>query len=348
MKKFLVNLLFFVCLYLGINKLISLFVSPYHGNPFYLEKYNYFAQHQDDYNTLILGSSRVYRHIKPNYLDELLKDYETSTFNLAAPSTFNPEAYYLYEKLLNVLEKDRIKYVFLELQSLDPISRSNINTRRNYYWHNWKYLNFAINYTLNSNMSLNEKTQFISVYSISYLVNKTRVIYDDVFFQTRNFKEYIENNQDGFYAVDRQMADSKNNNMLKDRMRYFLENTHLLKSRIEITNQSFSKQNNQDFLNKAHLNKINYLIKKSKEKNIHLVFIIPPRLPEYDGLIAIKEKLPKTHIIEIANPEKYPELYQIDYSFDIGHLNSEGAKIFTKYLADEFIDLFPSNPRPSS
>lgn len=56
----------------------------------------------------------------------------------------------------------------------------------------------------------------------------------------------------------------------------------------------------------------------------------------YNELLSIKKRLPGNHIVEIANPKKYPELYKDELSFDVGHLSCEGANVFTEYVADEF------------
>jgi hypothetical protein len=47
------------------------------------------------------------------------------------------------------------------------------------------------------------------------------------------------------------------------------------------------------------------------------------------------EQLPCEHIVTAANPFKYPKLYDVDYSFDVGHFNTRGASLFTQYLAGE-------------
>jgi lysophospholipase L1-like esterase len=41
----------------------------------------------------------------------------------------------------------------------------------------------------------------------------------------------------------------------------------------------------------------------------------------------------------LSDAKKYPEFYIAKNSFDGKHLNNKGAKIFTKLLAEKFIEL---------
>jgi hypothetical protein len=77
------------------------------------------------------------------------------------------------------------------------------------------------------------------------------------------------------------------------------------------------------------------LIDKSNRKGVYLIFLIPPRLQRYEELLALKEELPSENAVEIAIPNKYPMLYQVNYSFDVGHFNTKGAQLFSMYLASE-------------
>ena len=42
--------------------------------------------------------------------------------------------------------------------------------------------------------------------------------------------------------------------------------------------------------------------------------------------------------LDLGDPREHPEFYEIENSVDPGHLNSQGAAIFTRRLAEEFIE----------
>ncbi|MBK6640314.1 MAG: hypothetical protein IPG39_03335 [Bacteroidetes bacterium] len=81
------------------------------------------------------------------------------------------------------------------------------------------------------------------------------------------------------------------------------------------------------------------LIAQSNAKGIHLIFIIPPMLPEYRETLALQQALPASHVIELADYSRYPEFYLRENLFDHGHLNSAGGAIFTRRLANDFSEL---------
>ena len=339
MKKFLINALWFGVVLLILNQVPPLFLGHYYGNQEYSEKYRYFINNQNRFNTVILGSSRLYRHINPAILDDILKDYHISTFNLAAPSTFNPEVYYLFEKLLETIDVNSLKYVLIELQSLHDIERKNLNTVRNYYWHNWEYFCFSVNFILASKRSFRYKVLTGGKYFISY-INKLINFYSyrELLFNTSNENgTCLGRNKDGFYAIEQQMSDMGGDNKYRKRLAEFSRDPTVLEKRVAIATQAFSEKKYDQFANEAHLRKLMDLIDMSQQKGVDVIFIIPPRRPFYNDLLAMKAKLPDERVIELANPQKYPELYQVEFSFDVGHLDGKGANIFTEYLADEII-----------
>ena len=337
MKKFLRNTLVFIGIFWLLNLVPQLFLSPHHGNKWYSAKYTYFVEHHERFNAVIWGSSRVDRHVNPSILDAALKDYHITTFNLGSPGTYNPEEYYLYDNFLKSVEKHPIKYAFLELQPLRGFGGSNLYASKNLYWLNLKYLRFSIKSLCASNLRSQKKMEFIenccSRYIAKFLYGWKSLVSNS---RSKIDRMWIGKNEDGFCPLDVEMVLAGDNDRLKERLTAFLEDTTVLDERASLANKSFSGQHGQ-FVEEDHLKKLMELIEKSKQKGIHLVFIIPPRLGRYEKLLALKAGLPGRHIIEMANPKAFPELYQVDYSFDAGHLNSKGADIFTEYLADELI-----------
>jgi hypothetical protein len=342
MKTFLIKFFLFSSIFFVLNLLPNLFLSPYYGNQVYSEKYSYYKCNQGTFNTLILGSSRLYRQFNPKIFDSVLKEYQTSSFNIAAPATYNPEVYYLYEKLLEKTEPNRIKYAIIELQTLRNINSENLNTTRNYYWHNLKYLNFSIKYILTSNHQFGQKKkELIKKYLLSYFYKTLNIFYEYKTLADRKSninKMLIGENRDGFYPLSEHMNDLGGNNDYKKRLTTFIGDTTVLEEMCLNVKKAFSLTSNEKYFNEVHFKKLNHLIKKSNKKGVHLVFIIPPRSVSYNELLAIKEKISRNHIIEIANPEKYPNLYKVEYSFDGGHLNKKGADLFSEYIARELLN----------
>jgi hypothetical protein len=328
MKKFIWDLSKFSALLIVIGNIICLFISPYYGNPDYKEKHDYLTTHETEFNAIILGSSRLYRQINPQILDSLLNEFSFKAFNLAAPATYNPETYYLYEKFLQESHSN-IKYAIVELQQINEIPKNNLLTTRNYYWHNLEFLNFSISYILGSKYPELNKRSLISSYAVSFLVNIVNPFKYKIPLE-ENSRSCLGKKKDGYLPLDDQSSQAS-------RHLSFKNDTSVLFGRISISKISFEHTHHEASLNKVHLKKLIDLLERSKAKGITLYFIIPPKLPAYDELLALKEALPSENVIEIADYNKYNNLYQAKYSFDVGHLNKAGASLFSEYLAQKII-----------
>jgi hypothetical protein len=87
--------------------------------------------------------------------------------------------------------------------------------------------------------------------------------------------------------------------------------------------------------------KLNDLIKQANANGIKLVYLFPPLELErgvefaYPTFLA----LPEENRIDLSDPRKYPELYEIDNVFDTEHVNSKGAEFLSRYLGKELADL---------
>jgi hypothetical protein len=152
--------------------------------------------------------------------------------------------------------------------------------------------------------------------------------------------------KNGYLSLESAMNIMRENAELKDRWNDFHSDTSELNSRIEAA-QLASASISRNKVNTYHLNYLNSLIDNSRKKGIQLIFILPPRLAEsqYDELVPLANALPENNVIKLFNYSDYSMLYKAEYSFDIGHLNTEGANLFTKFLAEEVKDLNTSVSR---
>jgi len=312
---------------------LSFLRSPYYGNPTYQNKFTFFSENINSYNAVVFGSSRMYRHFIPNLFDSLLNTPNLNTFNLAVAGGFNPETYYLYEKFLETIKPNQIKYVFIELQPVKEIAEENMNTERVFYWLNWKYLFFSYRYILNSN-NTNNKIELLTILRKSFFYKLINFSYfEDIFSSKQTSNNFSET--EGYYNSEMQLLDSPNDSSLIAKRQTFLSDTTIVEEKIVPTTLELNNSQLEYYKNEAHLEKLLEIIETSKQKGIDVIFIIPPRSSRYEELYALKHYLPKTNVVDISNAEKYPLLYQSKYSFDVGHLNNAGAILFTEYLVQE-------------
>ena len=130
------SIVIFFATLLGTGTLLSE-IGPFSGVPGVQEKFAWFAAHRDEYDTLFIGSSRIYHGINPAVFDELTTAAGVSTrsFNFGIDGMFAPENAYVFERLAALRPKN-LRWVLIENGALRPYARDrNPNDVRRLHWH---------------------------------------------------------------------------------------------------------------------------------------------------------------------------------------------------------------------
>jgi len=344
MKKFFLKIILFCTIILAASIILSSFIYPklkltdYSWGSENLEaKRKYLLQNPNKYNTLFIGSSRVWKQIDPALFDTLVHSKEaTCSFNLGENWMGAPEIYYVLENLIN---EDKIipKYIFIELSKIKSINYSNIHTNRTHYWCNKKDYLFAIQTTLSSNFSQAEKMYNLCTYSIAYLDNILNLGYVTEALAIKNKNEQLIGN--GFDCTS--IRTKRDSALAKP----FLADTSVVQKLAENCAAQFSKFEKDPTLlqkyNKVYMNRISSLVEECKTKGIQLIFCMPPRLDnnQYNELIPLYNQIFENNRIELSDSRKYPQLYIAKNSYNETHLNCTGAEDYTKLLAEKFKEI---------
>ena len=110
------------------------------------QKFRFFAAHKDEFDTLFIGSSRVYFQISPAIFDRVTREsgMPTHSFNFGVGGMYLPETAYLLEQILN-LKPRNLKWVFIEYDELQTKwSAENQSSRRALYWADWKRVSLLL------------------------------------------------------------------------------------------------------------------------------------------------------------------------------------------------------------
>ncbi len=360
MKKFFIKLtlistlIFIVSRVLGVLVYPSLNLTPWSwGSEIIDQKKNWLNQHRDEYNMLVIGSSRVYRQVDPEILDSLVSGpAKVKSFNFGVNWLFAPESFYILD---NLVEKEGLNYnyVIIELSKIRSIDYANFHTTRTIYWTNYSNYSFAVRAIASSNFAIHEKVATILAYSVNYIDNLINLGYIT---EALSFKVNIP-----LYAGFPDMGTKKNGyNTLtthpigsalskeentEARHLKFLADTSVVTRRLNMSTRQFDKfEKNPELLNrynKYYADHLNKMIDEAKKNGTHLVFLMSPRvdLNQYNELIPLFNNIHPAHRMEISDGRKYPELYMAANSFDETHLNTEGAKIYTTIVATKMNDL---------
>ena len=328
MKLFISKLLIFVFLPILAIALKANFIPYNLGNPEFSAKLRSFETEPLAFNTIAFGSSRIFRGLNPDQLDQL-NDQKTRTYNFATGGTYNPEAYYLYRNALSNFEAGEIDFAFVELQELNPLSSYNAQTTKGSYWNTGTTLSYCRQYLAHLPNN-NERRELTKNYETSFLFrlcdfNSLKYLIDH--------RKFLSGHN-GYHPLD----DVKVPGIIARREEFLSGETDYAARIAAAKNIAVLAESNSK-PNPAHISYLHELIRLSKRKGIHVIFVIPPRLEDYDELIAVKNRLDAKHVIELASYDDYQELYEIENSYDVGHLNAAGAEIFTHHLSKQFLEL---------
>ncbi len=110
------------------------------------QKFRFFAAHKDEFDTLFIGSSRIYFQISPAIFDRLTREsgLPTHSFNFGIGGMYLPESSYLLEQILS-LKPRNLRWIFIEYDELQTKwSTENQTSRRALYWADWKRVSLLL------------------------------------------------------------------------------------------------------------------------------------------------------------------------------------------------------------
>ena len=342
MTSFLLRCAIFAALLVSVLQLVELAVPFYWGNSGFATKMAYLKESELRYDTLLVGSSRIFRQADPSIFDAATGRL-TNTFNLGVSATYNPEIYYLYEHLLDDDISSDVKFVLMELQSLNRIASRNVATRAAIYSVDRKTCRFAVSTLSEVEVRPVKRAEAVGRYRASYLqrffkIHILREILEFRFSPARS-DSVLGPNRDGFYALELQVEEAPGRSQAKIALRAALvRSPELIEQRRKRAARIYRDPESWTF-SETHLRRLEHIIERSRARGIEIRFVLPPRLPfaELAELLPIYERLDEDLTIDLADPRAHPEFYEMDYSFDVGHLNTRGAEHFTRLLAERFL-----------
>jgi hypothetical protein len=142
-----IALLAFVLVCAGLNALL-----PFPEVDVVSAELRFFHEHQDEFDTVFVGSSQIHHQISPAIFDRVTSEagHPTRTFNFGINGMFPPESGYVLERLLSTKPR-HLKWVFIELDELETRRFPQAEaSRRSLYWHDWKRTSLVLQRTLDA------------------------------------------------------------------------------------------------------------------------------------------------------------------------------------------------------
>ena len=305
------------------------------------DKLRFFAAHQDEFDTLFIGSSRTYHQVSPSIFDQVMRENGTPTrsFNFGIDGMRFPESIYLLERILDN-NPPNLKWVVIELDELHVnwVSQGE-GSRRALYWHDWKRTSLVLRRLLGAGTRavwlprakdvleaiFRRKMRQIVVFHLSQFqkdfTNLGRARDARDYFMHRGEAislRWLGRDADGYRPMKTKMP--------PDKVCDFEETlAHALK---KIGPQPVSV-----YTDKA----ARQCAERIRKIGAIPVFLVQPT-PKVQSEMTFRSNSPGM-VMSFNNALIYPSLYQPDLQLNISHLNKTGAEELTQLMALKFAEL---------
>ncbi len=320
MRKFVCHVLVFLVLMMGINVgLYYVFAPTYWG----VRNLAQFQSSSHQYNVLFFGNSRIKNQINPEIFDMVVQEkYHSNSYNLGVAGSAVFEEFYIFQHTLSQMEA-KPQYIIFQVE-WEGLGNFEKNTARYRYWLDFEMFQRVFRW-LSRVPNQAESRMYIKHYiqrvfnmnvwrtAVQTLSSKTGLGFRGFFSLTKEIRPH--NKQRILFEVD--------------------------KERYDIALKELEKMENADCANIGYsypVNILNEVITVSEEWGVTPFFVYtPPRV--ITSAYCAMEHIPERYKIEYPFIDNFPELYVRENFFDDGHFNEKGSKMYTEFVAKEFLRL---------
>lgn len=279
------------------------------------------------YDLIFFGSSRTHVHVIPRVIDSILN---SRSFSLAAGATQNPETWFLIDHFLQSTPPSKMpKYLVIELQSIFTISERNQHTSRAKYFLDYKRTHLAVSHFW-AKSDYQNAWKYISLFTQNQM--KMGTFSDQIWSDAKSKKRQTKVKEkletwSGYYPLVMTPSNiERRANFMKDTSAISVRKNYILKEYRQ-KSKTFSPQ---------ELEIVQELVNQCKENNIVPIFIKAVRS---QGEWSLFNSLKNVHKIDMSNPVSYPEFYTFENTLDAGHLNPQGARLYSIELAKKLAEI---------
>ncbi len=308
-------------------------------------KMEYYAAHADEYDTLIIGSSRTVRGLDNSLVEEYLAEagVELHSFNMAVGGmrTFEQD-FVLHEVLAS--KPASLRRIFFEGGPVgmglreDHVFRAppNLETERGVYWHSLgetlNVLGAIRALPLSSWRKVELATTHILLCAWKYSnYGKGETILERI--RTSPKRERIR--ADALRRIaERSGHEGLEQATGRERSR---EITELLDdpAPFDARMRAIPEENAMQVpFETVHLGVYRKQFAAAAAAGVDLVYFVPPGYEGSPERSRLHEAGEIPVLLDFNDPAKYPELFRLDHRFDKGHLNRAGVVAFSRAFAD--------------
>jgi ribosomal protein S15P/S13E len=316
---------------------------PFPDVPIVRSKLVHFEAHRNDFDTLFIGTSRIHYQVIPALFDEkaAAAGMPTTSFNAGIAALRPPEDSYFLDRLL-AARPGKLRWVFIEINSIrTDIARDHKGTMRAQYWHDWPRL--WLMWQRVTALKPTEKRR-----SPAKVWRELREPLADFPQHLDLFAREMSNLGRGDFLT-RQLLykpapwDPAQGGHLGDDLRGWTETsrgeemTPENQARFEQERAArLVKPSVRDTSDPASQRALEEMIEKIERLGATPVLIVAP-VTAKKVFVPRPERAQRTIVLDFSDPARFPELYENRNRLDTDHLNTAGAKVFTRLVVEHWL-----------
>ena len=296
-------------------------------------KLDFFAQHKDEFDTLLVGTSGIYYSVAPEIFDRTTAEngLPTRTFNFGIDALHPPENFYVLDQILKTKPRN-LKWVVLEVADIQTRLFQVLGTERAVYWHDWPRTRLALRKAFNPRRDV----------TWSMTISRLWLAQRDL---TAHVRLFAQRHGNVGRAVD--LLSSRNGARTAEaeaelgpaRDGYRLAGPAMSAEKAPIFQERLA-QEMADARPKPLDSYADETFRDYAERIRALgatpLFVVPPVI--FQSPLSFREPPPAPGPLLLYNDAaSYPMLFQTQVRIDDSHLTSEGAEEFTRLLARDFV-----------
>jgi hypothetical protein len=295
-------------------------------------KMRFFAAHKDEFDTIFIGSSRIYSGVSPFTFDQIMAraGRPSRTFNFGVNGMYPPESFYVLDQILSMNPR-KLKRVFVELDDLQETSLSGEQTsQRVLYWHDWERTRLVLRKTLKLDANDGWKRKLrtirrgrdrIALHAGLFARNFSNVgrasdLAESLVGSNQIELDELGPKQDGYFPQTAQISGEKLSDYEKELAREQADH---------LGNVAVDHHAAQAY---------RHFARQIRSAGATLIFIVTPIYPQMPSKFPGP---PPGLLLSYNNPTLYAGFYRPEARTSEGHLNSTGAEEFTRLLAGDFL-----------
>jgi hypothetical protein len=305
-----------------------------------------YLEHQDSFDAIYLGSSRIAHGIDPLIVDPIVSRQigrPFVSFNLGFNATHGFETDYLIRSLLDD-PPERLKFVVIEAQTLsaEMESYSRLVTDRTIAWHTPRYTALALLDLAESERTIRPRGLDATVHLRMFARHMTNagqgpeLVASSTEARSSSFqKESASEMRVRGYSDLKMMSDGSlppsRQNLLDHLGRY---------RRARRTFEDLARFAEPRPIAAAILaGQVAFL----KSRGLVPIYVMPPTLDPPESYSEFERRGTISDFLSYADPSTYPDLFYVESRWDLQHVSRRGATLWSRRLGDDLGAIFSAD-----